>query len=37
MANRGLSGSSMAAEALAEGIMQSAIPIAHKMQKHISK
>ena len=28
MANRGLSGSSMAAEALAEGIMNSAIPIA---------
>tara|TARA_R100001460_G_scaffold61373_1_gene101445 strand:+ start:52 stop:1605 length:1554 start_codon:yes stop_codon:yes gene_type:complete len=30
MANRGLSASSMAAEALAEGIMQSAIPIAAK-------
>ena len=28
MANRGLSASSMAAEALAEGIMNSAIPIA---------
>ena len=37
MANRGLSASSMAAEALAEGIMNSAIPIAAQMLLHISR
>ena len=38
MANRGLSASSMAAEALAEGIMNSAIPIAaQQMLLHISR
>ena len=37
MQARGLGASTMLAEALAEGILKSSVPIAHKMQIHINK